>query len=375
MLKRSIALSFVMFGMFAAPVFGARVIDGRFGPGALYRIVEPTVWNGSLVLYAHGAVEVNEPIALPAEANLIARLLVPQGFAVAFTSFSENGWAVKDGAQRTEQLLGIFKSKVGRPARVYIAGASLGGLIAIKLAETHPGVYSGALPVCAIAGGSRREFDYLGNVRALFDLLYPGVLPGDAGNVRPGIDIPRQIIAPAAAAMLASPTGAGIIAAIMQTPVPGANPQEVAQSILTALALHADAFNDISDRLHHHAFFDNRQTIYTSTLLPVNVLRRINAGIQRFDASPSALEYLEHYYNPSGDLHVPMLMLSNTRDPEVPSFNQTSYARLVASKGASDLLVNRTVDTYGHCVFTPQQLGQAFADLVLWAETGRAPAP
>jgi len=89
--------------------------------------------------------------------------LAPQGFAVAFTSFSENGFAVKDGAQRTYQLLGIFTSKFGPPAQVFVAGASLGGLITIKLVEEHPGTFVGALPVCAVAGGTKLHFDYYGN--------------------------------------------------------------------------------------------------------------------------------------------------------------------------------------------------------------------
>jgi pimeloyl-ACP methyl ester carboxylesterase len=80
----------------------------------------------------------------------------------AFSSYSENGWAVKDGVQRTHQLLGIFTSKFGQPTRVYISGASMGGLIAIELAEKYPGVIA---------------VDYPANVRVLFDLFYPHVLP------------------------------------------------------------------------------------------------------------------------------------------------------------------------------------------------------
>src|SRR5437867_1280076 len=333
MSKRWAAVLFVVLISFVTPAFADEVIDGQFGPGALYRLVRPTVWNGSLVLYAHGAVDVRAPIALPAEADFIVGLLAPQGFAVAFTSFSENGWAVKDGAQRTEQLLGIFKSKFGNPSRVYISGASLGGLIAIKLAETYPGKYSGALPVCAVAGGSRRQFDYLGNVRALFDFFYPGVLPGNAGNVQPGIDIQQQIVVPATTAMLINPAGAAAIAAITQTPVPFASPSELGQSIVTALVSHASLFNDIPDRVHGHPFFDNRQTVYTGAL-PAALLQAINLGVQRFDASPSALEYLDHYYNPSGNLHIPMLMLSDSRDPVVPGFNQTSYENAVSQSGS-----------------------------------------
>jgi pimeloyl-ACP methyl ester carboxylesterase len=83
---------------------------------------------------------------------------------VAVSSFSANGWVIKDGAQRTHQLLGLFTSKFGRPETVYLAGASMGGLIAVKLAETYPD--AGALAACAASGGSQQLFDYQTHARA-----------------------------------------------------------------------------------------------------------------------------------------------------------------------------------------------------------------
>ena len=91
-----------------------QIIDGTAGRGALYRMARPTNWNGDLVLYAHGYVSPEEPVALPPEGDLFISLFGAQGFAVAFSSYSENGWTVKDGAQRTHQLLGIFRSQLGR---------------------------------------------------------------------------------------------------------------------------------------------------------------------------------------------------------------------------------------------------------------------
>jgi pimeloyl-ACP methyl ester carboxylesterase len=351
------------------------VVDGRFGPGALYRLVRPTNWNGDLVLYAHGDVSPSDPVVLPPEAATIVGLLAPQGFAVAFSSFSENGWAVMDGAQRTHQLLGIFTSKFGRPARVYITGTSMGGLIAIKLAETYPGTFAGALPACAVSGGTRRQFDYAANVRALFDFFYPGVLPGSAVDVPPGTDIAVGIVAPAVAAMAANLSGALAIAAIDQTPVPFATASELIQSIATALADDALGLIQMLPRTHGQPFFDNRGTQYSSGNLPAALLFAINAGIERFDASPSALAYLDHYYDPSGDLRIPMLMLSDSRDPVVPGFNQTAYRDAVTAAGNPNLLVQRQIPAYGHCVFTPTQLGAAFTDLVLWVEFGITPVP
>jgi hypothetical protein len=371
---RALIPFFILSVHLASPAVADEVIDGQFGPGALYRLVRPTVWNGSLVLYAHGIVSTNAAVALPVEGDVITGILAPRGFAVAFSSFSENGWAVKDGAQRTHQLLGIFTATFGRPTRVYIGGASLGGLIAIKLVEEHQGLFAGALPTCAVAGGARRQFDYMGHTRVLFDFFYPGVLPGNAGEIPPGLDVTQAVIIPALAAMQSNPAGAFAIAQIDQTPVPSASVPELLQSMVTALAAHATSLSDLLARTHDHPYFDNAGTQYTGALDPA-LLAAINGGAGRFAASPSALNYLAHEYDPSGDLRIPMLMLSTARDPLVPGFHQTSYLEAVAATGRSDLLVPRQIDRYGHCVFTPTDLASAFADLAAWVEFGIRPVP
>jgi pimeloyl-ACP methyl ester carboxylesterase len=367
-----LALTFTL--VFSSQAIG-QVVDGRTGPGSLYRLIRPANWNGTLLVYAHGFVSPEQPVSLPPDAVLIASLVVPQGVAVAISSYSENGWSVKDGAQRTFQLLGLFTSKFGAPNRVYIAGASMGGLIAVKLVETHPDRFVGALPACALVGGMQRQFDYWGHVRALFDVFYRGVLPGNVAAVPPGIDVNQAIVAPAIAAMTANPSGAAAIASISQTPVPFASGAELIQSIATALGGHATSYPDLLEFTHGHAFFDNTATVYTGSLPPA-VLGAVNADVVRYAADPSAINYLEHYYEPSGDIQVPTLTLRTSRDPVIPGFHQLAFGATVAAAGQSDLLVQRTVDRYGHCdSFLPVELAQAFSDLVLWAEHGIKPAP
>src|SRR5262249_48927108 len=154
------------------------------------------------------------PVGITPDDQLVISLVTAQGFAVAVSSFSDNGEVVKDGTQRTHQLLGLFTSKFGAPTRVYVAGASMGGLIAIRLIETWPGEFAGVLPACAVAGGLARQVDFTANVRVLFDLFYPGVLPGSAVDVPPGIDVTEDIINPAVAAMTVNATRALAIAGI-----------------------------------------------------------------------------------------------------------------------------------------------------------------
>jgi hypothetical protein len=387
MFKRSAVFVFVVLGTvlgLAGPALaddGVQIVDGTFGPGALYRLARPTPWNGTLVLYAHGYVSPDQPVGIPADANLTISLLASRGFAVAASSFSENGWAVKDGAQRTHQLLGTFATAFGAPARVYVSGGSMGGLIAIKLVESYPGEFSGLLAACPVSGGMRSQLDYLANVRVLFDLFYPGVLPGSAVDVPAGIDVTSQIVVPAIAAMSASPNGALAIASIAQTPVPAASVPELIQSIVTALAGGA-GYPSVLALTHGQPFFDNSGTTYAGAYpgaVPPATLAWINATAQRFSASPSGLNYIERNYTPSGDLHYPAITLSTFRDPVAPGFHRELYGASVSAAGNGDWLVQRSVagtgSGYGHCTFTPQELVTAFSDLVVWAEYGIKPVP
>jgi hypothetical protein len=361
----------------AAPAVADEVVDGRTGPGSVYRLVRPSNWNGILLLYAHGYVSKDEPVGITPDDQLVISLLAPQGFAVAVSSFSENGWVLKDGTQRTHQLLGLFTSKFGKPARVYAAGASMGGLIAIRLIETWPHEFAGVLPACAVAGGLARQVDFMANVRVLFDLFYPGLLPGTAVDVPPGIDIIEDIVNPALEAMTGDPTGAFAIASIAQTPVQFASGPELLESIATALG-GASGYPEILGLTHGHAYFDNIATQYTGALPPLT-LAFINANVQRFSGTPAGRNSLEHNYTPTGDLPIPGLTLSTFRDPVIPGFHRTIYGQEVAANGDADRLVQRSVPGYaggyGHCTFTPQELTQAFFDLVVWGEGGIKPTP
>ena len=378
MLKRRAFLVFVSLATvlgLAGRALADEVVDGMTGPGSVYRLVRPSNWNGILVLYAHGYVSKDASVAIPPDAQLVASLLAPQGFAVAVSSFSENGWVIKDGTQRTHQLVGLFTSKFGKPSRVYAAGASMGGLIAIRLIETWPDEFAGVLPACAVAGGLGRQYDYVLNVRVLFDLFYPGVLPGSAIDVPPGIDVIQDIVNPAVAAMTADPTRAFAIASITQTPVPFASGPELLQSIATALG-GAAGYPEILELTHGQPYFDNTATQYTGAL-PAPTLALINATVQRFSGSPAGRNSIEHNYTPTGDLRIPALTLSTFRDPIIPGFHRSIYGQEVAARGDAYRLVQRSVQGsaggYGHCTFTPQELTQAFFDLVLWGEFGVKP--
>lgn len=344
-------------------------IQGTTGEGSLYEFAIPENWNGVLAIYAHGIVAPLLPVSLPGGSFVQFRnALMSQGVAVAYSSFSENGFAVKDGEQRTHQLLGLFKSKVGKPSRVYVMGHSLGGTIAMGLAEKHASQYDGALPMCGFLGGSLPEVDYLANVRILFDAFFPGVVPGNVFDVPASVAInPGPALAAAQAALIGGlPTGKTLQLAALAR-VPGANPAELIQSILTALGFSLIYTNDVLGRTHGRYPFDNTATDYG--------VEWVNAAVGRYSSSPDALNYMRHYETPTGNLRKPMVTLHTSRDPVAPIFHESLYREVINAANSSALLRQRTVVRYGHCAFTVGEMLQAFGELRAWVEQDIVPSP
>ncbi len=360
------------------------VVTGETGPGAQYAFYVPRDnWNGEVVYYAHGIRLPSDPIDLNVGNGFDAfrDALGAEGYAVAYSSFSENGFAVKDGAQRTHQLRGLFASEFGKPTRSYLTGTSLGGLMAEAIAEQHGSQYDGTLAMCAPLGGSVSEIQYLADVRVVFDWFYKDVVPGDAMNVPPGTN-PDAAVAAAVGAIIRNPNGLGAMLRIRQTPLEGRTPNEWITGIAYAIKYNILALDDLLDHTHGHPFYDNSETDYTGAL-PAPMLLALNGkiagvpGVDRFTATPDAINYLDKYYQPTGELRVPTLTLHTTNDPFVPRrLHEAQFLSAVSAAGASSLLVQRHVDTavFGHCTFKTSDMVTAFNDLATWVRTGTKPA-
>jgi pimeloyl-ACP methyl ester carboxylesterase len=350
-----------------------QTITGVTANGALYQFIVPSPWNGQLVIYAHGAVPVGAPIALPnnsLELQMFATL-ASQGFAVAMSSYAENGWAEKNGAQTTHQLLGLFTSRISAPTRTYLAGTSLGGLIVVDLAERFPDQYDGALALCGIVGGAPLEFQHEGDGRVLFDYFFPGVLPGDLLHT-PNLDFSPG--SPTFTAV-ANALSIGLIAPGQPTlqfanvaGLPGSTPDEIVFSGITLVGDSLE-FNDLLQRTHGHNSYDNTATVYSGS--PDDAA--LNAEVERFTATPAGLNYIAKYYAPTGQLRIPMLTLHTTQDPAVSFSQEQAYAATVAAAGASQSLVQQSVNRYGHCNLKPEEILGSFQALLLWVNFGIIP--
>ena len=337
----------------------ARIVEGEAGPGALYSLYIPRDWNGDAIYFVHGVRDPALAVTLDDSAFAAIRdAISPQGFAIAFSSWSRNGEAWKDGTQRVHQLRGLLAAQLGHsPSRSFLMGSSMGSGIALRVLQTYPGQYDGALLLCGGVGGMNLENQYAGNVRVLFDAFYPGALPGSAYWYPPGI--PPVTLAQVQAAVQSNPTPLYVIASLTQTPlpyVPIGNPlnptsnafRTLLASLWTPLRQHSMLINDLVDLVHGHSFFDNNATTYalgSNPLLPASQLQPLvdfaNAHVARYTADPSALNYVEHYFTLTGELPAPVLTLHNPYDPGMPLFHETTLYANVAAAGATQNLLQR----------------------------------
>lgn len=395
--------------------------------GANWVIYKPlrSAWNGDLISVARGYIAPAEP-----KVDIAALLSSPDfvelrdgvlclGFAVAASGFRANGFAVEEGTIDTLLLTPIFRILFGRPEHSYVAGLSLGGAITLKLAESFPEVYDGALALCGFSGGSLLQTNYVGNVEMLFRLLYPGVLPGESvldelgpyGDL-PDLgalsipelvaffstpvlppDIPDTVVERVITAVAtdsrpvrgldvlktttvtyASPLGPVQVpllqflpAAVLTGPPFGLPPDVAAAvedasavaAILRPLFYAAVGKGDVFARTGTDQVFDNNDLLG----FPIGYASPLLPGLDPlvksmpFDIDPAAVAYFLQHYQPNGNLAIPVRTLHTAVDPDVPAWHEGVYGGLVALAGSSSFLKGSlVVDRPFHCNFNQESV-------------------
>jgi hypothetical protein len=116
--------------------------------------------------------------------------------------------------------------------------------------------------------------------------------------------------------------------------------------------------------------FSNQDTIYYGTEDDV----ALNRGVKRYAADPGAVEYMRHYYAPTGRLARPTLAIHTVYDQLVPAWAANPYSEMVQQQGADNFYLMRFVVRPGHCQVNAEETRNAFQDLLNWLETGKKPA-
>lgn len=341
--------------------------EGWQGSGAVYRIYMPGAWNGDLVVFAHGYVAPDEPIAIPEDqlelpdGTSIPGMVNDLGYAFAVSSFSKNGLAVREGIDDLVDLVSIFITKHGQPGYTYLVGASEGGLITTLSVENYPDIYNGGLATCGPIGDFRRQINYLGDFRVVFDYFFPGIIPGSP------VDVPQEVmdnwdqlyVPLIKQAISSNPDAANQLLKVTRAATDPGDATSIEETILGVLWYTAFATNDAKDKLGGQPY-DNKKRWYFGSKNDL----RLNLKVQRFSADPAAINEIEAHYQTSGALTSPIVTLHTILDPIVPYWHERSYRWKVWANGAGSMHINIPIIRYGHCDFKVNEVLAAFAVLV-----------
>jgi len=156
MLRPFILAAGLLALMSISPARATEEFTGTVASGAYYHIAIPDGWQAgdALVLYQHGLdfAAANDPPGL----GPLREAMLAEGYAIAASSYSQRGWALFRAIDDNRDLLDKFEQIAGAPGEIVPFGGSMGGLIALKVAEA-PGFppVRGAYALCPAASGAR----------------------------------------------------------------------------------------------------------------------------------------------------------------------------------------------------------------------------
>jgi len=346
--------------------------------GAGYRIEIPDDWNGELVLYAHGfrgtglELTVSNPRLRP--------FLIASGYAWAASSYSKNGYDVKQGVKDTHALGLLFGGLVGLPTRTWITGHSMGGHITGVAIEQYPEAYAGALPMCGVMGDNEL-FDYFLDFNLVAQAL-AGVpaqfpFPGDyLTAVVPAVKGALQG-APGAYPFFLNAQGLAL-RGVTQNISGGPRPAFATSFAVWGNFLFTVGTTGGDIGVAPGNVQDNSDAIYQIDADPALSAAEtaLNATVLRVAQDPQGRhpDGIANIPPITGRLPIPVLSIHTIGDLFVPFSMEQIYARRAAAEGAADRLVVRAIRDHGHCGFAVAEEEQAFADLVNWVDTGVKPA-
>jgi pimeloyl-ACP methyl ester carboxylesterase len=345
--------------------------DFPHSTAALGRICMPGLvpWNGNLIVFAHGYVAPGEPIAIPeSQLTLPDGASIPEivnglGFGFATTSYSKNGLAVLEGVADVTDLVQVFGKRVGQPRRVYLVGASEGGLVT-TLAVEQPDVFSGGVATCGPVGDFRRQIDYWGDFRVLFDFYFPGVIPGDVLSVEDEVreNWKTRYVPAITRALTTRPALLDKLLRVSRAPFDPNDPESKIETALGILWYNVFATNDARAQLGGNPY-DNSRRLYLGSGNDF----WLNLLVERYHADWTALAEIDVHYQTNGRLEAPLVTLHTTADPIVPYWHEPlSSLKALANSGL--LHANVPVFRYGHCSFKAEEALVALGLLVLKVE-------
>jgi hypothetical protein len=367
--------------------------------GAPYRIRVPDVWNGTLLIFAHGyrdkadhPGEIDNRNADVAPSAALEAPLLAQGFALAGTAYKDNGWAIEDAILDVKNLAVFFRENVGQPQRTILVAASLGTFVGFKSMEQFGGIYDGALCLCGAGAGATRLWDSGVPLYLAYDVVF-GIPAswGTVGEVRNDIDFDTEVLAKLAPELsnIANFPKFEFIRLVAKNPGRGLTPPPPPAFypgwVLTDLFFLTEARAELQRRaggpivqnIDQNYTLAAAEKAYLAGLgLPTAVvdawLAQMNAR-RDIEAKPSARNYVRNNTDFNGKIRNPILTVHTIIDPLLVVANESAYAELNASRDKQDLLFQTYTTGVGHCNLTGPQILTAVSAIDTWVRTGVRP--
>jgi hypothetical protein len=175
-----------------------QICTGTDWQGAKYEIRMPSKFNGMMYLYSHGirgnhnmpkipvirpngyVVDMSPEVAPGRTANdqlLIAQELMKQGYAVAGSGVSTQGWSVPEAVNANLQLIIEARSQFPKIKKIVSWGDSLGGHISQSLSEKYDVI--DAVANLHMAGSADSQYTYANDFLWMFKTFFDPTIKGN----------------------------------------------------------------------------------------------------------------------------------------------------------------------------------------------------
>ena len=363
----------------------ATCYSGQDSNGAYYAIAVPKKWNGSLVVHAHGGPDLGDGSDPERSVSDLDRwsVMVSEGYAWAGSSYRRGGYGTRMAAADTENLRRLFVDDFGKPERTYVHGQSWGGNVAAKVVETYGkknGPYDGALLTSGVLGGGSRGYDYRVDLRVVYQYycrnlprpsepqypLWQGLRPGSTLTTT-GLRARLQECTGFASAPQerTAPQQRNLDDILAVTRIPE-------RTLESHLRFSVFTFRDIvHSRLGDRNPFGNRGVWYSGS----HDDTALNAGVERFSATPDARRDLSYDSDLTGSVSLPVLTMHAIDDPTAFVEHEAAYRATVDGAHRGKNLVQTFTKEREHSELSNAEYADSIAALDSWVRTGSKPTP
>src|SRR5262245_55605465 len=365
----------------------ATCYSAKHPSGAYLLAAIPNVWNGDLVVFAHGGPSVVPPTANTSKADLAKySIAVERGFGWVASSYRREGYGVQMAVEDTEHARQFFVERIRQPRRTILHGASWGGLVGAKLVEKQfkkadgSPAFDGAFFNSGLVIGAPRGYEFRADLRAVYQ-HYCQNLPRPTEPQYPlwsGLPAGAKVTLRDIQALIDECTGLakGADARSPQQKQNLANIVGVMRFPETMLLRHMQSatilFREIVERTTGgRNAFSNVAVTYKGSSDDA----ALNRDVARFTADPAAVAALKADGEPTGAIPVPVVSIHSMNDPQAVVEVQSHYRDAVNAAGYGERLVQAYTDERAHTAQSKPELAAALEALMQWIEQGSKATP